>query len=245
MGASSFFSLVFALFFLTSCKKPLAQILLVILALGALGYYLKYKPSLQLPRAHKWLVWVWVLMFASVLPNLFMDGSLEHFSYNLRLLNMPLIYLLGAIALVCLGNAPLSLHQRPIFYGMALTCLCNGGIALVERLGFGIGRVSAWSTIVGFVTLSAMAIFGCYIYALYTSRRAEKLFFSAALVVGFVVVILSGTRSAWIAFWLTFIILSSLILYTQKSWRALPHMLVLGALLGGLFVGEQILEGRA
>ncbi|WP_104695153.1 O-antigen ligase family protein [Helicobacter salomonis] len=245
MSASNFFTLVFALFFLTSFKKPLAQILLIVLALGAVGCYLKYKPSLQLPRAHKWLVWVWVLMFASVLPNLFMDGSLEHFSYNLRLLNMPVIYLLGVLALVCLSHVPITLNQRVIFYSMALASACNGVIALVGKLGFGIGRVSAWSTIVGFVTLSSIAIFGCYIYALYTPKRAERMFFSGALLLGFMVVIMSATRSAWIAFACTFIALSVLVLYLQKSYRSLPYMLILGAVLGGLFVGEQMLENRA
>ncbi|WP_235852480.1 O-antigen ligase family protein [Helicobacter vulpis] len=245
MSASGFFTLIFALFFLTSFKKPLAQILLVVLALGALGYYLKFRPSLTLPRAHKWLAWVWVLMFASVLPNLFMDDSLAHFSYNLRLLNMPLIYLLGALALVCLSNASIALHQRAIFYSMAFACFLNSAIALVQRIGFGVGRVDAWSTIVGFVTLSAIAILGCYIYALYTPKYREKVFFSVAMGVGFMVVILSATRSAWIAFGCTFIALSALILYLQKSWRVLPYMLGMGALFLGLFVGEQTLEKNA
>ncbi|MFC3847421.1 O-antigen ligase family protein [Helicobacter baculiformis] len=245
MSASSFFTFIFALFFLTSFKKPLAQILLIILALSAFGYYLKYKPSLSLTRAYKWLAWVWVLMFASVLPNLFMDGSLEHFSYNLRLLNMPLIYLLGVLALVCLSNAPITLNERVIFYSMAVACVCNGMIALVQRLGFRVARVDAWSTIVGFVTLTSIAVLGCYIYALYTSKRHERAFFSVALGLGFIVVLFSATRSAWIAFTLTFIMLSGLVLYLQKSWHSLPYMLSMSAVLIGLFVGGQILESKA
>ncbi|EFX42697.1 hypothetical protein [Helicobacter suis] len=228
-------TLFFALFFLTSFKKPMAQILLVLLALTSLIYYFKYKPPLALNKPLKWLVVALLLSFLCVLPNLFVQSDLQTWRYNLRVLNMPLIYLLGAVILICLSAISLQLNYKPIFYSMAFTCVINGVIALIQKIGLAIARTDGFSTIVGFATLSSIAILGCYIYAIYYASKNEKIAFTLAMLLGFFVLLFSATRSAWIAFVCTFLILSICILTLQKSLHALPYMLVLTFMFTGMF----------
>ncbi|GMT38283.1 O-antigen polymerase [Helicobacter bizzozeronii] len=237
-------TLFFALFFLTSFKKPLPQILLVVLAVGALGYYWKYKPPLRLDHPTKWLVGAFLLMAVAVLPNLFVESDLKSWHENLRLLNMPLVYVLGVVSLVFLSSVRVCLNQRYLFYSMGVACTLNGVIALVQRIGFDVARVVGFSTIVGFVTLTSAALFGCYIYALHSKQPSEKILLGIAMLLGLVVVLLSGTRSASIAFVATFVILSLFILYRQKSWRSLPYILIISALFVGMFVSVHILENQ-
>ncbi|WP_240329181.1 O-antigen ligase family protein [Helicobacter suis] len=237
-------TLFFALFFLTSFKKPMAQTLLVLLALASLIYYFKYKPPLALNKPLKWLVVALLLSFLCVLPNLFVQSDLETWRYNLRVLNMPLIYLLGAITLICLSGISLQLNDKPIFYSMAFTCVINGVIALIQKIGLAIARTDGFSTIVGFATLSSIAILGCYIYAIYYASKNEKIAFTLAMLLGFIVLLFSATRSAWIAFTCTFLILSICILVLQKSLHALPYMLALTLIFTGMFFCNQALETK-
>ncbi|WP_240333288.1 O-antigen ligase family protein [Helicobacter suis] len=237
-------TLFFALFFLTSFKKPMAQILLVLLALASLIYYLKYKPPLVLNKPLKWLVIALLLSFLCVLPNLFVQSDLQTWRYNLRVLNMPLIYLLGAITLICLSGISLELNYKPIFYSMAFSCAINGVIALIQRLIFAVARTDGLSTIVGFVTLSSIAILGCYIYAIYYANKNEKIAFTLAMLLGFLVLLFSATRSAWIAFICTFLILSIFILILQKSLYALPYMFSLTLIFTAMFFCNQALETK-
>lgn len=220
----------------------MAQVLVVVLAVGALAYYLKYRPALALSKTLKWLVGAFLLMFLSVWPNLFVQSDLSTWHYNLRSLNMPLVYVLGAIALVFSSGVRVQLQQKTLFYSMGVACVLNGVIALVQRVGFETGRVVGLSTIVGFVTLTSTALFGCYIYVIYSLNNKEKIFLSLAMLLGFVVVLFSATRSAWIAFVVTFLGLSILILYAQKSMRALPYMLGMAAVFVSMFVLDHHLE---
>ncbi|CRF45204.1 hypothetical protein HHE03_02050 [Helicobacter heilmannii] len=242
LWASNAVSVFFALFFLLSFKRAGAHGLLVILMFGALVYYFLYKPPIRLSKECKWLAGAFVLMFLSVLPSLFIQSDLESWRYNLPTLEMPLLYVFGAVALVCLSGANLTLKQSLIFTSMAIACVLNGGIALVQRVFLSVGRVDGSSSIMAFVVLTSMAVFGCYIHALHTHKRLEKILFSAALLLGFVVVLFSGTRTAMLAFALGFLALSVLVLYLQKSWRALPFMLAIALSFVAMFGIDYTLE---
>lgn len=61
---------------------------------------------------------------------------------------------------------------------------------------------------------------------------------------GFLVVILSATRSATIAFVITFLILSCFILYAKKSLRPLGYMVVVSLVLSALYMGSNALEKK-
>ncbi|BCZ17041.1 O-antigen polymerase [Helicobacter sp. NHP19-003] len=233
-------TLFFTLFFIFSFKKPIPQILMVALALGALLYYKACKPPLRL-GPFKWLIASMLTMFLVVLPNLFVGGDLEAWHYNLRSLNMPLVYVLGVVALICLSSIQIRLHTKILFYSMAFACFFNGGFALVQKVFLGMGRVVGLSTVVGFVTLTSMALFGCFIYAIYTHNSKERWLFSAAMVVGFLVVLFSATRSASIAFAITFIALC-VFLRRTKQWR---YMGLMALCFGGLFFLNQVLEQHA
>ncbi|BEG57136.1 O-antigen polymerase [Helicobacter sp. NHP21005] len=233
-------TLFFALFFIFSFKKPVPQILVVVLAVGAMLYYKASKPPLQL-RPFRWLIASMFTMFLVVLPNLFVGGDLEAWHYNLRSLNMPLVYVLGVIALICLSGTQVRLNTKILFYSMAFTCFFNGGLAFVQKVFLGMGRVAGLSTIVGFVTLTAMAIFGCFIYALTTDKRQEKWLFSGAMLAGFLVVLFSATRSASIAFAITFLALCVFLRHT-KEWS---YMGLMALCFGGLFLLNQTLEQHA
>ncbi|WP_285602569.1 O-antigen ligase family protein [Helicobacter sp. NHP22-001] len=233
-------TLFFSLFFILSFKKPSPQILMVVLAVGALLYYKAYKPPLQL-KPFKWLIASMLAMFLVALPNLFVGEDLEAWHYNLRSLNMPLVYVLGVVAIVCLSSTQVRLNTKILFYSMAFACFFNGGFALVQKVFLDMARVMGFSTIVGFVTLTSMALFGCFIYALQTDKRQEKRLFSAAMLCGFLVVLFSATRSALIAFALTFIALCVFLRHT-KQWRYMGFMALC---FGGLFLLNQALEQHA
>ncbi|GMB90268.1 O-antigen polymerase [Helicobacter ailurogastricus] len=233
-------TLFFALFFVLSFKKPSAQILMVILALGGLLYYKAHKPPMHL-SPFKWLIASMFAMFLVVWPNLFVGGDLDAWHYNLRSLNMPSVYVLGVVALLCLHNVPFRLNARFLFYSMAFACFFNGGLAFVQRVFLGVGRVVGFSTVVGFVTLTSMALFGCFIYALHTDKRQEKWLFSVAMLTGFLVMLFSATRSASIAFAITFLALC-VFLRRTKQWR---YMGLMALCFGGLFALNQTLEQHA
>ncbi|MBM0625665.1 O-antigen ligase family protein, partial [Helicobacter pylori] len=95
-----------------------------------------------------------------------------------------------------------------------------------------------------YVVLVSVSILGCYIYALYSRNQKEKLFFTLSVFVGFLVVILSATRSATIAFVITFLILSCFILYAKKSLKPLGYMVVVSLILSALYVGSNALEKK-
>ncbi len=241
---SQAFNFLFALFFLLSFKRASAHTLIIVLVLSALAYYFTYRPPLKFSRGLRWLIVACVLMFLSVLPPLFIESDLASWRYNLPTLEMPLIYIFGAVILVCLSGANLNLKQTWIFKSMAIACTLNGSIALIQRIFLDIGRVSGWSSIMAFVVLTSIAIFGCYIYALYSKERREKILFSVALLLGFVVVLFSGTRTAMVAFFVGFVFLSVLVLYVQKSLRALPYMLAIILGFASLFALDHFLEKR-
>ncbi|GAA7865979.1 O-antigen ligase [Helicobacter pylori] len=250
-SADSLFTLIFALFFLTSFKKPLTQVLLIVLMVFlCLRCY--FQASLKETfRIHhlktmsfKWLTLAFLGVFLSIFPNMFNMYDSQTFRYNLFALNMSLTYACGALCLLFASCLRIKLNQKILFYSMAVANFTNGLLSLVQKIYFNMPRAQGFSTVKEYVVLVSVSILGCYIYALYSQSQKEKLFFTLSVFVGFLVVILSATRSATIAFVITFLILSCFILYAKKSLKPLGYMVVVSLVLSALYVGSNALEKR-
>ncbi len=250
-SADSVFTLIFALFFLTSFKKPLTQVLLIVLMVF-LFLRCYFQASLKETfRIHhlktmpfKWLTLAFLGVFLSIFPNMFNMYDSQTFRYNLFALNMSLTYACGALCLLFASCLRIKLNQKILFYSMAVANFINGLLSLVQKIYFNMPRAQGFSTVKEYVVLVSVSILGCYIYALYSQSQKEKLFFTLSVFVGFLVVILSATRSATIAFVATFLILSCFILYAKKSLKPLGYMVVVSLVLSALYVGSNALEKR-
>ncbi len=250
-SADSVFTLIFALFFLTSFKKPLTQVLLIVLMVFLfLRCYFQASLKETFTINHlktmpfKWLTLAFLGVFLSIFPNMFNMYDSQTFRYNLFALNMSLTYACGALCLLFASRLRIKLNQKILFYSMAVANFINGLLSLVQKIYFNMPRVQGFSTVKEYVVLVSVSILGCYIYALYSHNQKEKLFFTLSVFVGFLVVILSATRSATIAFVITFLILSCFILYAKKSLKPLGYMVVVGLILSALYVGSNALEKR-
>ncbi len=250
-SADSVFTLIFGLFFLTSFKKPLTQVLLIVLMVF-LFFRCYFQASLKeifginhlKTMPFKWLTLAFWGVFLSIFPNMFNMHDSQTFRYNLFALNMSLTYACGALCLLFSSCLRIKLNQKTLFYSMAVANFINGLLSLVQKIYFNMPRAQGFSTVKEYVVLVSVSILGCYIYALYSQNQKEKLFFTLSVFVGFLVVILSATRSATIAFIATFLILSCFILYAKKSLKPLGYMVVVSLILSALYVGSSALEKK-
>ncbi len=250
-SADSVFTLIFALFFLTSFKKPLTQVLLIVLMVF-LFFRCYFQASLKeifginhlKTMPFKWLTLAFWGVFLSIFPNMFNMHDSQTFRYNLFALNMSLTYACGALCLLFSSCLRIKLNQKTLFYSMAVANFINGLLSLVQKIYFNMPRAQGFSTVKEYVVLVSVSILGCYIYALYSQNQKEKLFFTLSVFVGFLVVILSATRSATIAFVVTFLILSCFILYAKKSLKPLGYMVVVSLILSALYMGSNALEKK-
>ncbi len=250
-SADSVFTLIFALFFLTSFKKPLTQVLLIVLMVF-LFFRCYFQASLKeifrinhlKTMPFKWLTLAFLGVFLSIFPNMFNMHDSQTFRYNLFALNMSLTYACGALCLLFASCLRIKLNQKTLFYSMAVANFINGLLSLVQKIYFNMPRAQGFSTVKEYVVLVSVSILGCYIYALYSQNQKEKLFFTLSVFVGFLVVILSATRSATIAFVATFLILSCFILYAKKSLKPLGYMVVVSLILSALYMGSSALEKK-
>ncbi|EQL60879.1 O-antigen ligase family protein [Helicobacter pylori] len=250
-SADSVFTLIFALFFLTSFKKPLTQVLLIVLMVF-LFFRCYFQASLKeifginhlKTMPFKWLTLAFLGVFLSIFPNMFNMHDSQTFRYNLFALNMSLTYACGALCLLFASCLRIKLNQKILFYSMAVANFINGLLSLVQKIYFNMPRAQGFSTVKEYVVLVSVSILGCYIYALYSRNQKEKLFFTLSVFVGFLVVILSATRSATIAFVATFLILSCFILYAKKSLKPLGYMVVVSLILSALYMGSSALEKK-
>ncbi|WRF54092.1 O-antigen ligase family protein [Helicobacter pylori] len=250
-SADSVFTLIFALFFLTSFKKPLTQVLLIVLMVFLfLRCYFQASLKETFGINHlktmpfKWLTLAFLGVFLSIFPNMFNMHDSQTFRYNLFALNMSLTYACGALCLLFASCLRIKLNQKILFYSMAVANFINGLLSLVQKIYFNMPRAQGFSTVKEYVVLVSVSILGCYIYALYSHNQKEKLFFTLSVFVGFLVVILSATRSATIAFVATFLILSCFILYAKKSLKPLGYMVVVSLILSALYMGSNALEKK-
>ncbi len=250
-SVDSVFTLIFALFFLTSFKKPLTQVLLIVLMVF-LFFRCYFQASLKeifginhlKTMPFKWLTLAFWGVFLSIFPNMFNMHDSQTFRYNLFALNMSLTYACGALCLLFASCLRIKLNQKILFYSMAVANFINGLLSLVQKIYFNMPRAQGFSTVKEYVVLVSVSILGCYIYALYSRNQKEKLFFTLSVFVGFLVVILSATRSATIAFVMTFLILSCFILYAKKSLKPLGYMVVVSLILSALYMGSSALEKK-
>ncbi len=250
-SADSVFTLIFALFFLTSFKKPLTQVLLIVLMVF-LFFRCYFQASLKeifginhlKTMPFKWLTLAFLGVFLSIFPNMFNMHDSQTFRYNLFALNMSLTYACGALCLLFASCLRIKLNQKILFYSMAVANFINGLLSLVQKIYFNMPRAQGFSTVKEYVVLVSVSILGCYIYTLYSRNQKEKLFFTLSVFVGFLVVILSATRSATIAFVATFLILSCFILYAKKSLKPLGYMVVVSLILSALYMGSNALEKK-
>lgn len=192
----------------------------------------------------KWLTLAFLGVFLSIFPNMLNMYDSQTFRYNLFALNMSLTYACGALCLLFSSRLRIKLDQKILFYSMAVANFINGLLSLVQKICFNMPRAQGFSTVKEYVVLVSVSILGCYIYALYSQNQKEKLFFTLSVFVGFLVVILSATRSATIAFVATFLILSCFILYAKKSLKPLGYMIAVSLVLSALYVGSNALEKR-
>ncbi len=250
-SADSVFTLIFALFFLTSFKKPLTQVLLIVLMVF-LFFRCYFQASLKeifginhlKTMPFKWLTLAFLGVFLSIFPNMFNMHDSQTFRYNLFALNMSLTYACGALCLLFASCLRIKLNQKILFYSMAVANFINGLLSLVQKIYFNMPRAQGFSTVKEYVVLVSVSILGCYIYALYSHNQKEKFFFTLSVFVGFLVVILSATRSATIAFVATFLILSCFILYAKRSLKPLGYMVVVSLILSALYMGSNALEKK-
>ncbi|GAA9736976.1 O-antigen ligase [Helicobacter pylori] len=192
----------------------------------------------------KWLTLAFLGVFLSIFPNMFNMYDSQTFRYNLFALNMSLTYACGALCLLFASRLRIKLNQKILFYSMAVANFINGLLSLAQKIYFNMPRAQGFSTVKEYVVLVSVSILGCYIYALYSHNQKEKLFFTLSVFVGFLVVILSATRSATIAFVVTFLILSCFILYAKKSLKPLGYMVVVSLVLSALYMGSNALEKK-
>jgi O-antigen ligase len=201
----------------------------VLLSLAALGFLIRYRP--QLPRDHRLYAWPIIAFFAATFISVAYDGFSDS---GRNWLTSRFLLLLIAIPLVSMFYTSFD-PGRNQWTKFVMGCLVMGLLALVDILVLDARRAGGGhnQAIFGF-SAAAMTSIVIASYYQFKNTSVGKLVFVVALLMGFCAMLLSGTRSSWIAF--IAVVMIAMIFYLDRyslSKRILVSLALIGCIAAG------------
>jgi len=194
----------------------------VLLSFAALVFLVKYRP--QMPRDHRLYSWPIIgyvgATFLSLLFNGIPDGGTSA-------LESRFLLLLIAIPLVSIFYLSFDV-KRNVWLKFAVGCMVMGGVALVDILLLERNRASGGynAAAFGFVAL-AMTSVVIASYHRFNQVRFGKVIFFLAVLMGVCAMILSGTRTSWLAGFVVLVIAMFFYLDRYSLFKRILYALAL------------------
>ena len=205
----------------------------VLLSLGAVGLHIKYRP--QLPREHRLYSWpIFGFVGAAVLSML----ASENPQSGVNVVTSRYLLLLLAVPLVSLFYLSFD-AKRNSWIKFAVGCVVMGGLALNDILLLAEYRADGGHNAAAFGFLAlAMTSVVLGSYHRFSQARFGRAVFFLAIAMGVCAMILSGTRSGWIAGFVVFFIAS--FFYFERYSVARRALFALGLFLAIAIVSSSI-----
>ena len=166
----------------------------VILSLAALVFFVIYRP--KMPREQRLYSWPIIGYFGAALLSLLVNGSPDS---GLNVLGSRYLLLLIAIPLVSIFYLSFD-HKRNLWIKYVAGCMVMGALALVVVLYLEQPR-AGWghnAAVFGFTAL-AMTSIVIASYHRFSQVRFGRVVFFLAILMGVCAMVLSGTRTSWLA----------------------------------------------
>jgi O-antigen ligase len=196
----------------------------VLLCLGALVFTIKYRP--RLPRDHRFYSWPIIgfvgATFLSLMYHGMPDSGVNRFVSRY-------LFLVLAIPLVSVFYLSYDPKRNP-WIKYAAGCLVMGALALADIFVLGETRADAGHNAVGFGVI-AMAMTSIVIasYYRFSQVRFGRAVYFLTISMGVCAVILSGTRTGWLAGFVVFV--AAMFFYLER-YSVLKRVLFSLALIG-------------
>ncbi len=164
------------------------------LSVAAFGFLVKYRP--QMPRDHRLYSWPIIAYVGAAILSLVINRLPDG---GMNILTSRLLLLLIAIPLVSIFYLSFDL-KRNVGTKFAVGCMVMGGLALVDILIFDRGRAGGGhnEAAFGFIAL-VMTSITIASYHRFSQVRFGRVVFFLAILMGVCAMLLSGTRSSWLA----------------------------------------------
>lgn len=231
--------------FLFSSIKTSPQVFAILFFIILIVYSFITRKFYSLPKEITFVIYSFCAVFVTTFPNMFFDDS---FSYGLKIFNMPLAYVLGAVILALSFSLRITLRQEAIFYAVGFGCIINGAIAIIQKMVIGIDRVYGFSAIAEFGNVGAvlgLCVFACFfgeiiqkqtqdtpsssLWGIFQNKTGRKIFFGIAVIFSFFVMVFSQTRGAMLGFGVAVAVIFLLFLLfgKEKRWALLKYSILL------------------
>ena len=200
----------------------------VLLSFAALGFLIKYRP--QMPSDHRLYSWPIIAYVGatilSLLANEIPDGGINRITSRFLLL-------LIAIPLVSIFYLSFN-PRRNVWVKFVVGCVVIGVLALVDILFLDKYRAGAGHNEVAFGSIAlAMTSIVIASYHKFSQIRFGKIVFFLAILMGVCAMVLSGTRTSWIAGIVVVVIAMFFYLDRYSFFRRVLFTLVL---IGGIAI---------
>ncbi|PAF53504.1 hypothetical protein BKH42_05500 [Helicobacter sp. 13S00482-2] len=225
--------------FLLSCVNHSSEAILILFLLSLIFCAFKISKFANIQREVKYIVFSFIAMFVTIIPNLFFNGG---FAYDhFRSFNMQIAYIIGSVCLILMIKLKVTLNSKIIMYIICVSAYINGIIGIIQKVLFHIQRVDGFTEIFEFAHLSA--VLGLCIFAYFlkdSTSLKERIFFGIAFIL--VVCVLIFNESRGIAMGFGFGCVAILFIYIffkpekiSSIFKNICLLIVFGALFAGAF----------
>ncbi len=200
----------------------------VLLSLAALGFLVKFRP--QMPRNHRLYSWPIIGYVGATILSLLVNGTTDS---GINVVVSRFFLLLIAIPLASIFYLSFD-PKRNVWIKFAAGCMVMGGLALVEILFLDIKRAGGGhnAAAFGFVAL-AMTSVVIASYHRFSQVRFGRAVFLLAILMGICAMILSGTRTSWLA---GFVVLASAMFFYLDRFSLFKRVIFALVLIGGIAI---------
>ena len=181
----------------------------VLLALAALGFLVKYRP--QMPRDHRLYSWPIIFYVGATILSLLVNGLPDG---GMNKITSRFLLLLMAVPLVSIFYLSFD-SKRNVWIKFAIGCMVMGGLALIDILLLDKNRADGGhnAAAFGFMALAMTSIVIASYHRFSHIRFGRPVFF-LAISMGVCAMILSGTRTSWLAGFVVLVI--AMIFYPNR-----------------------------
>jgi O-antigen ligase len=200
----------------------------VLLSLAALVFLVRYRP--QMPSDHQLYSWPIIGYFGAAFLSLLFNGLPDS---GINSLGSRFLLLLIAIPLVSIFYLSFDL-KRNVWIKFAVGCIAMGILALVDILLLDKARADGGHNAATFgFTALAMTSIVIASYHRFSQARFGRAVFFVAILMGVCAMVLSGTRTSWLA---GFVVLVIAMFFYLDRYSLFKRVLFALVLIGGIAI---------